>query len=107
MPDRPDRRRRRAQPFQTVRASRTNGQDKFDSLLLAQVPPMGWTVYWSSLSAPSAASAQPVCRAQGDLLENDRVRLRFDPDTGALVSLCARDDGRELLKSPQPRPGRR
>lgn len=88
------------QPFQTVRASRTNGQDKFDSLLLAQVPPMGWAVYWSSLSAPSAASAQPVCRAQGDLLENDRVRLSFDPDTGALVSLVRKDDGRELLKAP-------
>jgi len=50
-------------PVQRVRASRTNGEDKWDSLFVADVPAFGWRVYWAWLPerrrAGEAAAAEP------------------------------------------------
>ena len=105
-------------PIQTVRASRTNGEDKWDSLFIAKVPPMGYRLYWIYLSEKGSTSSRydrPVRTAAdndpeaiaasglvvtGTSIENRRLSARFDPETGALVSLKRKDTGREALSAP-------
>ena len=102
-------------PVQVVRASRTNGRDKWDSIFLAKVPALGYRLYWVYLGEKGQASADslrtpadndPAAIAASGLivtghsLENRRLAARFDPETGALVSLVRKDSGREALAGP-------
>ena len=81
---------------QTVRASRSNAEDKWDSLFLADVPAMGWRVYWAYLSKePEAATEyegvstkkQSQLRTGEYFLENDFLRLEIEPGSGYIKSL--------------------
>ena len=105
-------------PVQVVRASRTNGEDKWDSLFIAKVPAMGYRLYWTYLDEKGRASHDggrkvladadndPAAIAASGLkisktgVENDQIAARFDPETGALVSLKRKDSGREVLAGP-------
>ena len=104
-------------PIQTVRASRTNGEDKWDSLFVAEVPPMGYRLYWiyldekgrasherdRALRTPDDNDAAAVAASGLTITEtsigNRHLSARFDPKTGALVSLMRRDSGRETLSA--------
>ncbi len=56
------------------------------------VPPMGYAVF--DLGAPPAVYAPP--EAGPDRLENDVLRVRFNPD-GSLASVLDKENGREAL----------
>ncbi|HZG55999.1 alpha-mannosidase [Paenibacillus sp.] len=78
-------------PMQTVRASRTNGEDKWDTLFLARVPAMGYRVYWLYLTkeseAAESADAPETLKAEDHVLENEYVRIEFDPATGTIARM--------------------
>jgi len=101
----------RTLPIQTVRASRTNGPDKWDSLFEATVPALGYRLYWVYLkdeegsgekaAADDAASCE--CAASGlkiteTSIANRNLSACFDKTTGALTSLTL--NGREFLSAP-------
>lgn len=105
-------------PVQTVRASRTNGTDKWDSIFRVKVPALGYRLYWAYLAprgvptneferriiTPDDASDE-VIAASGlkiteNSLENDRLAVKFDPVTGAIVSMVNKSTGRESLAAP-------
>lgn len=88
-------------PCQLVRAQRTNGEDCWDGLFRAQVPAFGYRLYWVYLERGErgAAAPGPVFAAE-DRLENERICARFDPHTGALISLRDKETGREALRAP-------
>lgn len=86
-------------PVQTVRASRTNGRDKWDSLIEADVPAYGHRLYWVFLEGTRAEAESPL-QVNEHALENDKVAIRFDPATGALVSLVDKVTGYEALCAP-------
>ena len=67
--------------------------------ILATVPALGWRILNVEIPVgdPPAADPQPPAV---DTLENDLLRLRFDPTTGDLVSLVDRATGREMLAEP-------
>ncbi|MBM7568212.1 alpha-mannosidase [Paenibacillus sacheonensis] len=91
-----------AVPFQTVRASRTNGQDNWDTLFLAEVPAMGYRVYWCYLSkepAPAATLETPAT-AEGSVLENAFLRVEFNRHSGAVASLLDKRTNTEVLGGP-------
>ena len=105
-------------PVQVVRASRTNGTDKWDSVFMAKVPALGWRLYWFYLAEKGetthrkerpertpADNDPALIEASGlkiseHAIENKYIAARFDADTGALVSLKRKDSGREVLKAP-------
>ncbi|MBQ4089054.1 MAG: alpha-mannosidase [Clostridia bacterium] len=105
-------------PVQTVRASRTNGADKWDSVFLAKVPALGYRLYWVYL-APKGIPTNEYDRkiitpdddnkeliaASGlkvteNSIENDVICAKFDPETGAMISLVTKATGRNALSGP-------
>ena len=102
-------------PVQVVRASRTNGRDKWDSIFMARVPALGYRLYWVYLAEKGQASADSI-RTPADndaaqiaasglkisthALENRHIAAHFDPESGALNSLVLKESGREILKRP-------
>lgn len=86
-------------PFQKVRASRTNGGDKWDSLFLAEVPAMGYRVYRIYMEGEVAAEHSPL-RAEGNEIENEKLRLVFDPETGFIEKMINKETGCEVFAGP-------
>ena len=63
-----------------------------------QVPAFGVAVYRLMPEAPTRPGVPMDCPE--NTLENDFLRARIDPETGALVSLWDKQAGRELLSGP-------
>ncbi len=105
-------------PVQTVRASRTNGDDKWDSVFTAKVPALGYKLYWAYLAEKGEASHRDTrkIRTPEDTsdekaastglvitetsIENEKIAVKFDKDTGAIVSIVSKETGYETLKAP-------
>ena len=87
----------RSVPFQLVRASYTDGEHRFKCLFEAQIPALGYAVYYLYHKEDSAeAAAFPTrLRAADDSLENDHVRIRFDRETGAVSSCILKETGKD------------
>ncbi len=85
-------------PAQIIRATRTNGEDRWDGVFRAQVPAMGYRLYWlfkeevEEFTSPLTASEKHI--------ENDFIRAEFDPLTGALTHLIDKKTGRDALTAP-------
>jgi alpha-mannosidase len=78
-----------ALPIQSVRASRTNGSDKWDTLFPARVPAFGYRVFWMYRDRP-AVHPWPrtgMLEAAEDRLENELVRIVLDRQTGYIKQL--------------------
>lgn len=86
-------------PVQLIRAGRTNGDDKWDSAFTAQVPPLGYRLYWIFLEDAGDAIANPLSVSETHL-ENARIRAEFDPATGALTALINKSTGENILRAP-------
>ena len=89
-------------PAQVVRATRTNGGDKWDGIFRAKVPALGYRLYWIFLD--EAEQYESPLTASGSALENAVLRAEFDSVTGALIHLVDKRSGRDALTAPaQPR----
>ncbi|SEN96357.1 alpha-mannosidase [Paenibacillus sp. OV219] len=88
-------------PMQTVRASRTNGQDNWDTLFIARVPAMGYRVYWCYLTNESLSGSvdNPVI-AEGHVLENEFLRVEFNANSGTIKRLVDKRTNTEVLDGP-------
>lgn len=84
--------------LQRVRASRSNGEDKWDGLFMAKVPAFGWRLYWVFFEE----EMQPVSalNVSEQHLENEYLRAEFDPATGGLCALINKATGENALVSP-------
>ncbi|WP_282942826.1 alpha-mannosidase [Paenibacillus sp. RC67] len=88
------------QPIQQVRASRTNGGDKYDTLFLAQVPAMGFRVYWiyrEQAKLQTGANTDCELSATPTTLENRFIRLEIEPYTGYVKRLFDKRNGVDVL----------
>jgi len=85
-------------PLQRVRASRTNGEDKWDGLFMAKVPAFGYRLYWVFFEEEAQpSSALSVSKHH---LENEFLCAEFDPVTGGLSALINKKTGENALVSP-------
>ncbi len=92
----------RAVTFQNVRSSRSN-DSYLDTLFLADVPALGYALYWLSWMEESAVTADCFravekdygtdVRAGKDFLENAFMRAEFDTETGTIRKLVRKADG--------------
>jgi alpha-mannosidase len=80
--------------YQFIRSQATAG-GRTRLSFIAAIPPMGYRLY-RLVSGKAGVEFQPVS-AQQHLLENDRYRLEFDPDTGYIRSLFDKVNSCELL----------
>jgi len=83
-------------PAQAIRATRTNGKDKFDGIFRAKVPAMGYKLYWLFLDAEEE-KPETSLKVTNTSLENGNIRAEFDLRTGALTHLIDKKTGRDAL----------
>ena len=110
-------------PSQAVRAERTNfSEDKWEIGFLVTLPALGYKTLrafyqeeedaqeeGATKKEANVAQEENVLQEAGgaakeaspaDAIENDRLRLKFDPENGELVSIIEKASGRELLAGP-------
>ncbi len=77
--------------FQIVRGDQTNGRgervDKTQTIFMAEVEPMGYTVYRVFVEKPSEASFMSVVQATENTLENDKIKVEFNSATGDICRI--------------------
>ena len=88
-------------PMQTVQSqAASRGRNRLS--FVADLPAMGYRVY---RVVPHASSEDmPSVRADDSSAENERFRLKLDPETGFIESLCDKSKGVEVLERPAARP---
>ena len=75
-------------PFQIVRGDQTNGsQDKQQTIFMAEVAPMGYTVYRFFVEEESRAEHAKEFWAGEHTLENSRLKVDFDRNTGDICRI--------------------
>ena len=85
-------------PFQHTKTAYTKSfGNNQNTTFLAEIPPLGWRTYWhySKKTFPTPQTPSPMI-AQAHRLCNDRIDVRWDPESGAVTSIrtC---DGKDLL----------
>lgn len=85
--------------IQKVRGPQTNGGDIYNHIFRARVPAMGYTVYWAyqKEEKPLPDARQRGIIASPYYLENRRLRMQLDPQTGYIRSLYLKEKGAELI----------
>ncbi len=88
---------------QTVRGPQTNGQSRYATLFMANLPAFGYAVYYIYQNPAFALPAAPevgFVQAAETRLENDLILLEFDPATGSIVRFFDKEKGKELAAGP-------
>ena len=83
-------------PQQTVRASRTNVDDKYNTLIKVSLPAYGYQVFRLHYDTEAAVGANPFT-CNENMIDNGKLRVVFDQKTGELTSITDLQSGRELL----------
>lgn len=79
--------------FQNVRSSRSN-DTHLDTAFLANVPPLGYAVYWLTLDI--SLHAEDLVKPPANFtLENEHLKVKFDKATGFISSLINKESGTE------------
>ena len=71
-------------PCQKIRSSRTNHTDFFDTVFRAELPALGYRLYWLFAEEENCA---PDVDVSERYLDNGILRAEFDPASGALIKL--------------------
>ncbi|WP_274650804.1 alpha-mannosidase [Paenibacillus humicola] len=89
-------------PYQTVQPEATSG-GRFRLSFIADLPPMGYRVYKVLPESKEARAGEPIA-ATDVSLENDSLRVEFDPETGFITSLFDKKANYEVFRGPGARP---
>ena len=83
-------------PVQSVRDSKTNGDDKYQTAFAARVPAFGYTVYRMYFET-SERSYETELSASDAHMENQFIRVEFDGNTGEISRLYDKKTNRLLI----------
>ena len=87
-------------PFQQVQSTTITSRVRLS--FTADLPALGYRTY---RLLPEGGPAQfPAVQASDNVLENDRFRLEFDPDTGYIISLFDKQEQIEVFAGPAAKP---
>uniref|UniRef100_A9U5M3 Predicted protein n=1 Tax=Physcomitrium patens TaxID=3218 RepID=A9U5M3_PHYPA len=90
-------------PFQTVK-SQAAARGRYRLSFMAELPPLGYRVYKLFLESASLKPVGEPITASDLVLENSRLRLEFDKDTGFIKSLRDKKLNHEVLRGEGARP---
>lgn len=82
-------------PVQSVRAPKTILDDKWETAFVAKVPALGYNVYRIHTDGESAFENPFICTDCS--IENEKIKLELNPETGELASIFIKETGKELL----------
>lgn len=82
-------------PFQRIDAAcKVDGRRRIS--FLAEVPALGYATYY--MKAAEDETVQPL--PDEPILENEYLRVEFDPNTGGIASILDKRTGRQVLSAP-------
>lgn len=84
-------------PCQKVLSQVKSCYGRDDTIFEATLPPMGYKTY---LMGNEAHEAESRASADGNILENELLKVTFDKTTGYISSIYDKEAGRELICSP-------
>lgn len=89
-------------PSQSTRAEMTNGdnrESRSETEIIAEIPPMGWKLYWAFIDKESTSNVPTSFDAY--LLENEWFRVQINSD-GFIDSIYDKKAGRKLCGTVKP-----
>jgi alpha-mannosidase len=91
-------------PHQGVQSTTTTGRDRL--CFTADLPALGYRTYRLLLAATTMQDhqRQAAVQASDNVLENNRFRLEFDPETGCIASLRDKREDVEVFSGPAALP---
>lgn len=90
-------------PVQSIRGPQTNHWDHYNMLFLAELPALGYRTYYLYQDHLFENNAPSPVQAGETFLENEYLRVEFDPASGAAVRFWDKETGRELAGGPMGR----
>lgn len=82
--------------IQSVRDSKTNGDDKYQTAFTAKIPALGYTVYRMYFEVPEESYGTKLS-ASDTYMENDFIRVEFDSKTGEISAMYDKTSNIRLL----------
>ena len=87
-------------PIQYVRGPQTNGSDRENTIFIAQVPALGYSLYYLYKDAENPLPfGETEKTAEPFLLENEYLRIKFDEHTGGIESFYDKLSAREYAEN--------
>lgn len=87
-------------PCQLVRGPQTNGEDRTNTLFQAQVPALGYAVFYVFKDQAFHAPLDHPAKGENYALENQFLRVEFDPYSGCIIRFYDKERDRELAAGP-------
>ncbi len=87
-------------PFQLVRGDQTNGDDKYHTAFIAEIPAMGYATYRLFAEKEGKALFENEFTATETLLENSKIRVEFDERTGEIKSFYNKEKNKYIIDKP-------
>lgn len=85
-------------PVQFVRAERTNGSDKWDSIFRAKIPAFGYRTYWVWMATETSGTSIGEKTTGRLYVENEWLKVSFCG--GALENIADKKQHEDLLRAP-------
>lgn len=87
---------------QTIRSHKTDKHRKWDTMFIADLPPLGYKVYRIYREAGDKAenTLKGTLAYGDDFIESSSYKITFDRSTGWISSLMEKSIGNELFKAP-------
>lgn len=86
-------------PWQRIRDSKTDGERKYGSAFVAEIPAFGYSTYRMYLKNDSSKAFENEFICSNTSIENQYVKIEFDEASGELKSIFDKIGGKELLSS--------
>lgn len=86
--------------IQKVRGPYVNREDKYNTLFLGNVPPLGYALFWIFRKKKFDFLPSTSLTVSKTHLENSHLRIDFDPDTGWINGILLKEKAFQLLKDP-------
>lgn len=87
-------------PFQIVRGDQTNGDDKYHTAFMAEVMPMGYSVYRVFVEKETEKTFESDIRVTETTLENSKIKIELDAMTGDIKSFYDKENSKYIINSP-------
>ena len=84
-------------PYQEVRGDMTEHDYKNVFLILGEIPAFGYRTFWVYAKRPFPFEPDTQLQVTAHSLENNCIKVTFDPQTGDINSLVDRRTGRECV----------
>ena len=87
-------------PFQIIRGKHTNFGNKYDTIFMAEIPPMGYAVYRFFTEKESVTEFENELKVSETMLENSKIRVELSDEAGDICRIYDKKNGVYIIDGP-------